>query len=151
MAMHIAQKINAKILLGSVQRPDMFEHTPVLVIIWVRKSTNYVSQLAFQKSNRIVKPTIDLTNELSWLCLVTTTRLFGICFFLSCLIGNCSRKCSIKAIWEHPDMSFCVSPKLDELDDQVFLASVQYCDKLTIRWTIGFSPKGGFVHFVIGV
>ncbi|XP_028397473.1 adhesion G protein-coupled receptor E1-like isoform X3 [Dendronephthya gigantea] len=33
-------------------------------------------------------------------------------------LGNCSRKCSIKAIWELPDMSNCVSPKLVELDNQ---------------------------------
>ena len=33
-------------------------------------------------------------------------------------MGNCSRKCSNDGIWEHPDMSNCVSPKFVLLDNQ---------------------------------
>lgn len=36
------------------------------------------------------------------------------------ILGNCSRKCLITGIWERPDMSKCVSQKLDSLNKQVW-------------------------------
>ena len=36
------------------------------------------------------------------------------------ILGNCSRKCLITGIWERPDMSECVSQKLDSLNKQVW-------------------------------
>lgn len=48
--------------------------------------------------------------------------IYCLYIFLSILyiLGNCSRKCLITGIWERPDMSKCVSQKLDSLNKQVW-------------------------------